>query len=288
MAPVPDMPCAVCGKLLYRTRSSLPEGQATCRPCRAELRTIQRTKTCQGCGQVFQAESSKARYCTAACSYQARQSRVLACTVCGTQFVNKGGTGSTAQKTCSRACGLLAKRLLGEVAWPSSALTWKSCRVCSESYTQQGGRLCGCDTRYYVLRTGTTRQATCRYCSVSFPYVVKGMGGKALVCEACKLVHLQAARRAGRHVRRARLRGAYVETVNVVQVYERDRWRCQLCGKPVQKRKQAPHPLSPSLDHIIPLSKGGTHEPANCQLAHFICNSRKGNRGGGEQLLLIG
>ena len=31
----PDMPCAKCGKLIWRSRTSLPEGGATCRPCRA-------------------------------------------------------------------------------------------------------------------------------------------------------------------------------------------------------------------------------------------------------------
>ncbi len=30
----PDMPCAVCGSLMWRGTSSLPEGQAMCRPCR--------------------------------------------------------------------------------------------------------------------------------------------------------------------------------------------------------------------------------------------------------------
>lgn len=30
----PDMPCAKCGKPIWRSRTSLPEGQATCRECR--------------------------------------------------------------------------------------------------------------------------------------------------------------------------------------------------------------------------------------------------------------
>lgn len=33
----------------------------------------------------------------------------------------------------------------------------------------------------------------------------------------------------------------------------------------------------PSIDHIYPLSKGGTHTWDNIQLAHRSCNSRKGN-----------
>lgn len=38
-----------------------------------------------------------------------------------------------------------------------------------------------------------------------------------------------------------------------------------------------PHPLSPTLDHITPLAEGGEHTPENVQLAHFICNSHKGD-----------
>jgi 5-methylcytosine-specific restriction endonuclease McrA len=32
------------------------------------------------------------------------------------------------------------------------------------------------------------------------------------------------------------------------------------------------------MDHIVPFAAGGTHEPANVQLAHRVCNSRKGAR----------
>lgn len=39
-----------------------------------------------------------------------------------------------------------------------------------------------------------------------------------------------------------------------------------------------PDRLAPTLDHIIPLAAGGTHEPSNCQCAHFSCNSAKGAR----------
>lgn len=42
------------------------------------------------------------------------------------------------------------------------------------------------------------------------------------------------------------------------------------------------------MDHVIPLTKGGNHELANVRLAHLRCNVSKGNRGGNEQLLLIG
>jgi 5-methylcytosine-specific restriction endonuclease McrA len=78
------------------------------------------------------------------------------------------------------------------------------------------------------------------------------------------------------------------QPVDAQYIYDRDRWICQLCRKRIHKTKQVPHPLAATLDHITPLALGGHHEPANLQAAHFICNSRKGASGAGDQLLLFG
>lgn len=51
---------------------------------------------------------------------------------------------------------------------------------------------------------------------------------------------------------------------------------CELCGEPVDKTLRFPHPMSPSLDHRLPLSRGGAPlARANAGLAHLGCNSRK-------------
>jgi 5-methylcytosine-specific restriction endonuclease McrA len=90
-------------------------------------------------------------------------------------------------------------------------------------------------------------------------------------------------------VRRARKRGAFVANVSRLAIFERDGWVCQLCKEPLDREAQAPAPLSPTIDHIVPLAVGGTHEPRNVQAAHFICNSVKGHRGhGSDQLRLVG
>lgn len=31
-----------------------------------------------------------------------------------------------------------------------------------------------------------------------------------------------------------------------------------------------------SIDHIIPLSRGGAHSYENCQISHLLCNIKKG------------
>ena len=62
------------------------------------------------------------------------------------------------------------------------------------------------------------------------------------------------------------------------KVYIRNLGVCQLCNEYVYLNVQYPDPMSASIDHILPVSKGGTHALYNLQLAHLICNTKRGNR----------
>ena len=54
---------------------------------------------------------------------------------------------------------------------------------------------------------------------------------------------------------------------------------CGICGKPVDKTLKSPHPMSATVDHIIPLDKGGhPSDLNNLQLAHRCCNREKSNK----------
>lgn len=56
---------------------------------------------------------------------------------------------------------------------------------------------------------------------------------------------------------------------------------CGICGRPVDKSLKSPHPLSPTVDHIIPVNKHG--DPIaleNLQLAHRSCNRAKSDKVG--------
>lgn len=47
---------------------------------------------------------------------------------------------------------------------------------------------------------------------------------------------------------------------------------CAICGNPPTPEDRL------TLEHIVPLSKGGTSEPANLAAVHFSCNARKRDR----------
>ena len=54
---------------------------------------------------------------------------------------------------------------------------------------------------------------------------------------------------------------------------------CGICGKPVDFSLKYPHPLSPSIDHIIPVAKGGhPSDIDNLQLSHWTCNRQKSDK----------
>ena len=54
---------------------------------------------------------------------------------------------------------------------------------------------------------------------------------------------------------------------------------CAICGKRVDKKLKYPHPMSATVDHIIPVSKGGhPSDLSNLQLAHFHCNRQKSDK----------
>lgn len=87
-----------------------------------------------------------------------------------------------------------------------------------------------------------------------------------------------------------RLDGYIIENVSLARLFYRDHGRCKICSRKLNLKRKVPHKMAATIDHIIPLSKGGMHEYKNTQLACFMCNSLKGNGTieGGEQLLLIG
>lgn len=81
-----------------------------------------------------------------------------------------------------------------------------------------------------------------------------------------------------RRRRRATTRGVDAERFSAQEIYERDGWLCQLCRHLVDPELSHTHRDSASLDHIIPLIRGGPHTRVNVQLAHRHCNEAKGIR----------
>ena len=224
--------------------------------------------TCRGCGVLLPEHDDTRRgrcrvWCSKACS--ARHTRVAkpkaagACIQCGAEFQ----THNSAKKYCSRFCSEVSRG-----ARRAEALSPIECALpdCDTVFTPTYDRQRCCSERHGKLLYNRLSRADGR--QTGQPWDDK--------------------RRDAYHRRRALKKSTSTGApVHLAEIAERDHHKCGICKKRVPDVKW-PHPLSPSLDHMIPLSRGGAHDPANVQLAHLRCNTAKGNRGGGEQLALIG
>ena len=71
--------------------------------------------------------------------------------------------------------------------------------------------------------------------------------------------------------RRTRQRSGRVSQTDLLSILIRDENRCWLCGTDVTLDTL-------SFDHVIPLARGGAHDPENLRVAHLSCNIRKGTK----------
>ncbi len=71
--------------------------------------------------------------------------------------------------------------------------------------------------------------------------------------------------------RAVRLGAQVVEDVSRDALIARDGQVCYLCDEWISIHEV-------TFDHVVPLSKGGTHTASNIRIAHRACNSRKGKK----------
>lgn len=99
-------------------------------------------------------------------------------------------------------------------------------------------------------------------------------------CKACRRANVKRWEESPQGKKRGRAYSAerrgqkskrFVESVDPLVVYARGRGVCGICGQPTE-------PDNFHVDHIIPLARDGEHSYANAQIAHPICNSRKGTK----------
>lgn len=217
---------------------------------------------CAHCGEPFAPSMAGAMYCSKRCKHQAWIAR------------NPDRHGEHRQTSGRKVSAFFAGH----------------CSECGEAFTARRARKYCCSkcegrARYVSL---APEMRTCPVCSREFvPADAASMQSRhcspECVQQAKKRLH-----RIGKSRRRARMRGVHAESVDPIKVFERDRWKCKLCGVKTPRAKRGTYePDAPELDHILPLAQGGEHTYRNVQCACRSCNGAKGGKPLG-QLLLIG
>ncbi len=247
-------------------------------------------RSCPHCGAPVIGRVDKV-YCSDACKKAAKDRRQYGrgrakecvCRQCEKTFHPKA---SNRTSFCSRECSEQHKRdnakgSLRKVYIPKPK-TPRPCVVCGVVFLSHSAHVCS-DACTKERASVLARQAandnhvpptcTCAECGDTFTPAY-GDTRRTYCSPACMR---RATRRAGKQVRRARIKATAIEPVYCMRVFARDGWRCMMCGIDTPYAKRGTYaPDAPELDHIVPLALGGPHTYANTQCACRACNQAKG------------
>ncbi len=206
-------------------------------------------KKCEWCGkELLNTKSPKRRFCNDSCRAKARVNRasktgtnIVTCPTCGEEFK----TYRDNKTFCSSVCRRNRKSKERNLPRIVKLVLEKQCDECGAGFQ-------------------TTSKAQ-RFCSY-----------KCKTKNRAKINELQR--------RKYFINGDH--SITLAKLTEKENNVCYLCGEQCDSTDCVVDDKGtvicgndyPSVDHVIPLSKGGKHEWNNVRLAHRGCNIRKSNK----------
>lgn len=207
---------------------------------------------CGFCQTAFLPFSRRSRYCSQPCRVMSRFAHVapkpvhtVVCQCCGTMFT----TANLRKRYCNPSCRIAHATAIAKPDYVDNGLR-NACTVYFRQCFSCGADVC---TRH------------------------PGRG----LCDKCRVVR----RRWSDTKKNARRRAAGVMRVSREQLLELRGNRCHICTKLIDLTLSGLHPRGFTVDHIFPVSKGGTNDVSNLHVAHRSCNTAKGNRGHAQLVL---
>ena len=265
-------PCAKCGKPCWGTN---------CRGCGWAKPKAGRELRCGQCGTAFVTTDRRRgrKFCSLVCAARSRATNRISasCEVCGLEFTRKASDfarrdGNKGGRFCSKKCqGVWRSRDAASKPKPLKPPKPELQRVYFPECAICGGLFCA-------------KTKSAKYCSDECRRLHGVEVAKARANDLYALA-TQFDKRTGVYV------GAEWRQRLFHALVERDGDRCQICNRKVNlnlKSGTRGSRRGPSVDHIIPRSQGGSDDLVNLRLTHWGCNQKRGNRGGGEQLALVG
>jgi hypothetical protein len=202
------------------------------------------------------------------------------CLMCGCRFLARRRANY-----CSIQCAWDKRRSLRPVVVVSHH---GHCGVCSRHFSKDVSTQVYCSDGCRAICHRTTHEPrSCARCGMQFT-PLHSWGRPSRYCGAeCRTAayvdNTKRGKRVGKARRRARVRGVASDAIDPIRVFERDGWRCHLCGRKTSARRRGTHhPLAPELDHVVTLADGGSHTWSNVACSCRRCNGAKGARSLGQ------
>lgn len=226
-------------------------------------------------------------FCNAECGRLFRQEIVFIekpanCAFCSAPLVHIGP--GNPKRYCSRKHAALFR----QANKPKVPKVEKVCACCAKVYLTniKASRFCcvNCRTQQTALENRLKRAAAgarvyspkCDRCDQLINQdSVSGKNKYGRWCRPCALVKQRERYRIKTAKRQGVLNPIRISADVLIQ---RDGNICHLCNTEIDLSLARNSRFGATIDHIIPLSKGGLDVLDNLKLAHWICNIRKGNR----------
>jgi len=148
----------------------------------------------------------------------------------------------------------------------------KSCVNCNKEYDTHfitTSKYCSNECSYeYKVKQKQIHNIKCKECSRWFP----STNSRKIFCS----IHCgnKFGNRKKETIRRKQLRknGKINWDISIARLTKRDKGICYLCSEQVDSKTHPNHDDYPSIEHVVPVVKGGTHTWDNVKLAHRKCN----------------
>lgn len=255
---------------------------------KAGMQNFKYKRKCKNCGIKYETVVQASKFCEERCRNEYNRNRRGAkqkCNWCDKEFksykIRKHCSSKCREKerkdTRERKC--LVERLIKAID-PNRQ---KRCKGCGKVFYAHAMDKEYCNDKcWYIANYKPERHNhVCRECGKHYTDNIRNSAGCS---DRCKRRYKN---RVDEINRRNRLRknGKIDWDISVERLIKRDKGICHICNNKVDKNDYTIDDNHyfiagnnyPSIDHVIPVSKGGTHTWDNVKLAHRICNTEKGN-----------
>ena len=227
--------------------------------------------SCEECGVTFNQKISGQKFCSNRCRGRHNKRNNGPERKCF--YCEKAFNSYRDKKYCSNKC---------HESHVSSIRTMKQIEKDAQRKDKEVTKLVNC------LHNILARTKTCSHCKKEF-ILQKNVSGHKYCSDECKAEGYRIIRR--KHKRKNRLNkdkrwttnGKMDYSITLDKLHKRDEGICYLCNEPTDYNDFVITDTNafiagnnyPSIDHVLPIAKGGLHSWDNIKLAHRICNSIK-------------